>query len=241
MANRFQNKSILVTGGVSGIGRAIAIRFAEEGAHVTVTGLTDTEVQNFLEQSKEIHAVKLDVRDSLLVDEVTKRIGSLDVLVNTAGTIQRGGKEFELEHFSTVLDVNLHGTMRMCVACQAGLKQKAGNVINIGSLFSSFGAAHAPAYSASKGAVVQLTKSLAAAWAVDGIRVNAVAPGWIETAFTQPVSEDVLRSDGILARTPLGRWGTPEDVAGPVLFLASDDAQFITGSVIPVDGGYSIV
>ncbi len=241
MANRFQNKTVLVTGGVSGIGRAIAVRFAEEGAHVTVTGLTDTEVQKFSEQGKEIHAVKLDVRDSLLVDEVTTSIGPLDVLANTAGTIQRGGKEFELEHFSTVVDVNLHGTMRMCVACQVGLKQKAGNVINIGSLFSSFGAAHAPAYSASKGAVVQLTKSLAAAWAVDGIRVNAVAPGWIETAFTQPVSEDASRSDGILARTPLGRWGTPEDVAGPVLFLASDDAQYVTGSVIPVDGGYSIV
>ena len=146
-----------------------------------------------------------------------------------------------MEGFSEVLAVNLHGTMRMCLACRESLVRSQGCVVNVGSLFSSLGAPHAPAYSASKGAVVQLTKSLAAAWAVDGVRVNAVAPGWIKTAFTQAVAASEDRSQAIVDRTPLGRWGAPDDVAGPVLFLASEEARFVTGAVIPVDGGYSVV
>ncbi len=241
MGDRFMDRSVLVTGGVSGIGRAIAFRFASEGARVTVTGLSDEDVESFRSESPKIRAVRLDVTDSDSIDSLVGSEGELDVLVNTAGTIQRDGREFSLDGFTAVVDVNLNGTMRMCMAFRESLKRSRGSVINIGSLFSTFGAPHAPAYSASKGAVVQLTKSLAAAWAPDGIRVNAIAPGWIETAFTQPVSEDGVRSDRIVERTPLGRWGTPEDVAGPVLFLASDDARFVTGSVIPVDGGYSVV
>ncbi|MDA7510995.1 SDR family oxidoreductase [bacterium] len=239
--DRFQDKTAVVTGGVSGIGRAVALRLAEEGASVIVTGLTDEEVNGFSAPLDSIQARQLDVTDIESIRRLTDGLESLHVLVNAAGIIQRGGKEFDLEGFAAVVDVNLHGTMRMCVACHDPLLKVRGCVINVGSLFSSFGAAHAPAYSASKGAVVQLTKSLAAAWASEGIRVNAVAPGWIRTAFTEPVSQSNSRSQAILDRTPLGRWGQPEDVAGPVLFLASNEAEFVTGSVIPVDGGYSVV
>ena len=246
-SGRFQGKVALVTGGVSGIGQAVAVRLAQEGAAVTVTGLTGAEVQAF-ESTKTagstetmIRATTLDVRDSSSIAAVVQGFDTLHVLVNAAGIIQREGKEFEPESFASVVDVNLNGTMRMCVACRELLATGKGAVINVGSLFSHFGAAHAPAYSASKGAVVQLTKSLAAAWAEDGIRVNAVAPGWIKTAFTEPVYETPERSHAIMNRTPLGRWGEPADVAGPVLFLASSDAAFVTGSVISVDGGYSVV
>lgn len=239
--DRFLGKTALVTGGVSGIGRAIALRFAEEGADVTVTGVTDEEVNRFSSPHTSVAARRLDVTEPHSIQELTDHLGSLHVLVNAAGIIRRGGKEFDLEDFAAVVDVNLHGTMRMCVACHDALSRGKGSVINVGSLFSSLGAAHAPAYSASKGAVVQLTKSLAAAWAPEGIRVNAVAPGWIKTAFTEAVSQSSSRSQAILDRTPLGRWGRPEDVAGPALFLASEEAGFVTGSVIPVDGGYSVV
>jgi NAD(P)-dependent dehydrogenase (short-subunit alcohol dehydrogenase family) len=137
-----------------------------------------------------------------------------------------------------VLDVNLTGTMRMCLAAREKLATAQGAVVNTGSMFSFFGAAHAPAYAASKGGVAQLTKSLAAAWAPQGIRVNAVAPGWIATELTRPAVEDQLRSGAILGRTPMARWGEPEDVAGAALFLLSDAARFVTGVVLPVDGGY---
>jgi NAD(P)-dependent dehydrogenase (short-subunit alcohol dehydrogenase family) len=139
-----------------------------------------------------------------------------------------------------VLDINLNGTMRVCAAARAGLKERQGCIINTASMLSFFGGGLVPAYSASKGGVAQLTKSLAIAYAADQIRVNAIAPGWIATPLTQALQDDPVRAGPILARTPLGRWGTPEDVAGPVLFLASDAARFMTGVVLPVDGGYLI-
>ena len=128
----------------------------------------------------------------------------------------------------------------MAVACRAALAKARGAIVNIASMHAIFGAPLSPAYAASKAGVVQLTKSLAVAWAEDGIRVNAIAPGWIETPMTVPARSDAARNRAILERTPLGRWGTPDDIVGPALFLASDAARFITGAVLPVDGGYSV-
>jgi NAD(P)-dependent dehydrogenase (short-subunit alcohol dehydrogenase family) len=158
--------------------------------------------------------------------------------VNAAGILLRGGREFEMESFEKVVAVNLFGTMRMCTLARPLLAQRGGAIVNLASMLSFFGSPYAPAYSASKGGVAQLTKSLAAAWAPDGVRVNAVAPGWIETPLTQPLRDDPAREAAILARTPMGRWGTPVEVGGAVRFLLSEEARFVTGAVLPVDGGY---
>jgi NAD(P)-dependent dehydrogenase (short-subunit alcohol dehydrogenase family) len=152
----------------------------------------------------------------------------------------RRNAEHEPEVFADVIDINLNGSMRVCTAAREKLKQRKGCIINTASMLSFFGGGLVPGYSASKGGIAQLTKSLAIAYAPDGIRVNAVAPGWIATQLTQALQEDRTRSEAILSRTPLGRWGEPADVAGPVLFLASDAARFVTGVVLPVDGGYLI-
>ena len=163
----------------------------------------------------------------------------IHVLINCAGMIRRH-EEHDPAVFAQVLDVNLNGTMRTCAAARPKLAATQGCIINTASMLSFFGGGLVPGYSASKGGVAQLTKSLAIAYAADGIRVNAVAPGWVATPLTQALQDDPARSAPILARTPLGRWGTPEDITGPVLFLASPAARFVTGVVLPVDGGYLI-
>ncbi len=236
----FRSKSVLVVGGTSGMGAAVARSFVGAGARVMVTGLSETEIERFTADEEGIEARPLDVRDERSVAGLAEQIDGLDVLVHMAGTILRGGAEFEMESFQSVLDVNLNGAMRVSTAFHSKLIRSRGSVVHVASLYSQFGAPHAPAYSASKGAVVQLTKSLACAWAKDGIRVNAVAPGWIETPFTEAVRRSEDRSRSIIDRTPMGRWGQPEDVVGPVLFLASEAARFVTGVVLPVDGGFSI-
>ena len=180
----------------------------------------------------------LDVTDDAAVTAFATKLDRLSVLVNAAGVL-RLGQEFELEAFTRVVDVNLIGTMRMAVACRAALAKAKGAMVNIASMHAIFGAPLSPAYAASKAGVVQLTKSMAVAWAEDGIRVNALAPGWIETPMTAPARADAARNRAILERTPLGRWGTPDDLVGPALFLASDAARFITGAILVVDGGYS--
>jgi NAD(P)-dependent dehydrogenase (short-subunit alcohol dehydrogenase family) len=241
-------RHVLITGGISGIGRAIAEAFAAEGCRVTVTGKTREEVEQAQLFRNNICSLALDNVRSFALDntkpaeiaEVISTFDRLDVLVNAAGMILRDGKEFEAESFATVVDVNLNGTMRLCSAARELLFASRGCIINIASMLSFFGSGHAPAYSASKGGVAQLTKSLAIAWAPQGVRVNAIAPGWIETALTAPLTADAAKNAAIVARTPLGRWGQPADVAGAALFLASPAAAFITGVVLPVDGGYSV-
>ena len=240
MSHRSKRK-ILVTGGSSGIGAAIAQAFATNGDHVIATGATKEEVERAQVQSEStaISFQELDVRDGNAVQACIDEIDSLDVLVNCAGVIRRNA-EHQPGVFADVIDINLNGSMRVCTAAREKLKQRKGCIINTASMLSFFGGGLVPGYSASKGGIAQLTKSLAIAYAPDGIRVNAVAPGWIATQLTQALQEDSQRSEAILSRTPLGRWGEPADVAGPVLFLASDAARFVTGVVLPVDGGYLI-
>lgn len=245
-SNEFSDRQALVTGGTSGIGQAVAGALQRAGCRVLVTGYTRDEVRRFQEsQAGEtagypIEAVELDVGQPEAVGELAGRVAELRILVNCAGTIEREGREHDPAVFARVVDVNLNGTMRVCSAFRPHLVASRGSVVNTASMLSMFGSGHVPAYSASKGGIVQLTRSLAIAWARDGVRVNAVAPGWIETRLTQPLVDDAARRDEILRRTPLGRWGQPDDVAGAVLFLCSDAARFITGVVLPVDGGYSI-
>jgi NAD(P)-dependent dehydrogenase (short-subunit alcohol dehydrogenase family) len=231
-------RKILVTGATSGIGAGVARAFAACGDQVTATGATDAEVEAAAHRDGLVHR-RLDVRDGEAVKRLLDELGEIDVLVNCAGIIRRGA-EHDPEVFAQTLDINLTGTMRVCAAARTQLAVRAGCIVNTASMLSFFGGGLVPGYSASKGGVAQLTKSLAIAYAADGIRVNAVAPGWIATPLTQALQDDAARSAPILARTPLGRWGTPDDVAGPVLFLASAAARFVTGVILPVDGGYLI-
>ena len=239
MPKRFNNKVVLLTGGTSGIGLGIANAFANQGARVIATGATREEVDQAKSMNSKIDFKQLNVSTSENVQDFFENIDTLDVLINCAGIIKR-----ELEHdpevFQEVINVNLNGTMRACSAARDFLKETNGSIINIASMLTFFGGGLVPAYSASKGGIAQLTKSLAIAYASDQIRVNAIAPGWIKTPLTKALQQDKNRANAILSRTPMNRWGEPEDLAGPAMFLASDDAKFVTGSIIPVDGGYMI-
>ncbi|MCW5620514.1 MAG: SDR family oxidoreductase [Burkholderiales bacterium] len=231
LANRFA----FVTGGTSGIGLAIARGLAAAGATVRVSGLTDHEVAAATTAGED--AVRLDVADGDAVEAVIGRLNRLDVLVNCAGMIRRGA-EHEADVFEQVVGVNLVGTMRCCTFARPLLARDGGSIVNIASMLSFFGGGLVPGYSASKGGVAQLTRSLAIAYAADRIRVNAVAPGWIATPLTEALQADEARSRAILDRTPLQRWGKPDDIAGACVFLCTPAAAFITGAILPVDGGY---
>jgi len=233
----FSGAEVLVIGASrAGIGAAIARAFQDSGARVAITGAEPEPVE---EDRGRFTYTCLDVTDPDAVRALAEATGRLDVLVNCAA-ITRRGEEMEPGFFQRVVDVNLHGTFRTALAFHPYLKASAGSVVNIASMYASFGSPRNPAYGASKAAVVQLTKSLAIAWAPDGIRVNAVAPGFIVTEQSARSRTDSAHVAAVSARTPLGRWGEPGDIAGTVLFLASAAAGFMTGACLPVDGGYSV-
>ena len=234
--HRTQNKSVIVTGGTSGIGAAVSRVLSDAGWHVIAASNSQTEIDAF-ERPSGLDVKFLDVTDDASVSALFTTLSRLDALVNCAGILQRGA-EYDLAVFQRVIDVNLIGTMRCCLAAQPLLAESNGAIVNTASMLSTFGGPLVPAYSASKGGVAQLTKSLAGKWADDGIRVNAVAPGWIETEMTQGLRESPERSEAILGRTPMKRWGKAEEVGNVVKWLLSDDASFVTGSIYPVDGGY---
>lgn len=235
-----KGQTALVTGGTGGIGGAIAAGLADAGCTVTVTGATTDEIAKFPRPHRNILPGVLDVTAPEQISDFVSKFSELHILVNAAGIILRDHREYDPDDFARVLDVNLTGTMRMCTACYPLLSQTGGVVLNLASMLSYFGSGYVPGYSASKGGIVQLTKSLAIGWAKDKIRVNALAPGWIETPLTKALRDNPERSQEILNRTPLGRWGRPEDLAGAAVFLCSPAAAFITGVTLPVDGGYSI-
>lgn len=231
----FTGQHALVTGGTSGIGLAIARGLQQAGARVTVLGLPPRNAVD----TQGFEVLDIDVRDAKAVTGLGERWDRLDILVNAAGIIRRQA-EHEPEMFEQVIDINLNGSMRVAQAVHPLLAKARGKVVNVASMLSFFGAGLAPAYSASKGGIAQLTKSLAIAWAPEGVRVNAIAPGWIATPLTQALQDDPIRSAAIVGRTPMGRWGQPQDLSGPVMFLCSDAAAFVTGVVLPVDGGYLV-
>ncbi len=236
-----QQPTALVTGGTSGIGAGVSRALAAAGWRVFASGVSRAELEAF-EPTAGVVPLLMDVTDQGSVDAALQQIeGDLCGLVNCAGILQRGGAEFEIDRFRQTLEVNLVGTMRVCLAAKPRLAATGAAIVNTASMLSFFGSPFVPGYAASKGGVVQLTKSLAAAWAADKVRVNAVAPGWIATPLTQALQDDALRAAPILQRTPQGRWGLPDEVGSAVLFLLSDASRFMTGAVVPVDGGYSAV
>lgn len=233
----FSGVNVLVVGASrAGIGAAIARAFQDAGALVAITG---AELEPAEEDRTRFAYTQLDVTDLEAVRALASRTERLDILVNCAAITSRG-EEMEPAFFEHVVNVNLHGTFRTAEAFHPQLKAHRGSVINIASMYATFGSPRNPAYGASKAAVAQLTKSLAIAWAADGIRVNAVAPGFIVTQQSAKSRTDPAHVAAVSLRTPMGRWGQPEDIAGPVLFLASSAAEFITGVCLPIDGGYSI-
>lgn len=245
-----EGKTALVTGAGRGIGRGLALAFAEAGADVALTSRTEAELAAVAQEVQALGrravAFKSDVSTAEsargAVERAIEDLGRLDVLLNAAGTAIRGPAEDVTEaQYDRMLDVNLRGTY---FACQAAgrhmLERGSGSIVNIGSLTTSFGLPLRSVYAATKGAVGQLTKTLAVEWAARGVRVNCIAPGWILTPLTQPLHDDAAQSSWITGRTPMGRWGTPEDLQGAAVYLASDASAFMTGQTLYVDGGFIV-
>jgi 2-deoxy-D-gluconate 3-dehydrogenase len=241
----------LVTGGNGGIGLGMATGLAKAGATVMIAGRNgaknDAAVAGLRALGAKAESIAVDVTDpasiTAMVEETAKRLGRLDILVNNAGTNIRNRPEtYKLEDWHSIINTNLTSGMLASQAAYPYLKAHGcGRVINNGSMLSIFGLPLHVAYGASKGGVVQMTKSTAVAWAADGITVNVVLPGWIDTDLTRKARQDMAGlNDNVLARTPSKRWGEPGDFEGVAAFLASDAAAFITGVAIPVDGGYSV-
>ena len=239
-------KVALVTGGNGGIGLGMAKGLSAAGATVMVAG-RDGEKNKHAVQALggNAEAITVDLAQEggarAAIDAAASKFGRLDILVNNAGiNIRKAPQDYALEEWHRVLNINLTSLFVCCQSAYPYLKVRGGKIINIGSMMSIFGASFAAPYGASKGGMVQLTKSLASAWAAENIQVNAVLPGWIDTELTKGAREQVAGlHEKVLARTPAGRWGVPQDMAGIAVFLASPASDFITGTAIPVDGGYA--
>lgn len=245
-----KGKVAIVTGGNGGIGLGMARGLASAGARVVVAARNPEKsraaVAELERLGAEAVAIQVDVTDEAAVNAMVRttrdRWGRIDVLVNNAGiNIRKPAHELNLEEWHRVLDTNLTSAFLCARAVYPAMKAGGGGkIINIGSMMSIFGASFVPAYGASKGGIVQLTKALACAWARDNIQVNAVLPGWIDTDLTRRARQEIPGlNETVLGRTPAGRWGTIDDLAGIAVFLASSASDFITGAAIPVDGGYS--
>ena len=241
----------IVTGGNGGIGLGMARGLAGAGARVVIAARNADKsraaVEDLAGRGGEALAVATDVADegsvARLVQATLDRWGRLDVLVNNAGiNIRKPVHELALDEWRQVLDTNLTSAFLCSKAAYPAFKAAGGGkIINIGSMMSIFGAAFAPAYGSSKGGIVQLTKSMAVAWARDNIQVNAVLPGWIDTDLTRNARREVTGlNESVLRRTPAGRWGGIDDMAGVAVFLAAPASDFVTGTAIPVDGGFAI-
>jgi len=245
-----KGKAALVTGGNGGIGLGMAKGLAQAGASIAVAGRDDKKNASAIAALKSLGvtaiAVKVDLQDEnstrAMVEEAAQKLGRLDILVNNAGiSIRKAPQDYTLAEWHQVMDTNLTSAFVASQAAYPHLKRGGrGKVVNIGSMMSIFGGGYLAPYGASKGAIVQLTRSLATAWAKDNIQVNAVLPGWIDTALTRRAREELVGLDErVLSRTPAGRWGEPADLAGVAVFLCSAASDFVTGTAIPVDGGYS--
>jgi 2-deoxy-D-gluconate 3-dehydrogenase len=245
-----KGKVAIVTGGNGGIGLGMARGLARAGARVVVAARNKEKSSAAVRELQALGAgalaISVDVTDeksvAALISETAERCDRLDILVNNAGiNIRKPAQDLSLEEWRQVLDTNLTSAFLCSRSAYAHMKRAGGGkVINVGSMLSIFGAAFAPAYGASKGGIVQLTKSLATAWARDNIQVNAVLPGWVDTELTRQARKEIQGlHERVLAGTPAGRWGGIDDFAGIAVFLASAASDFLTGTAIPLDGGYS--
>jgi 2-deoxy-D-gluconate 3-dehydrogenase len=243
-----KGKNSLVTGSRTGLGAGIALGLAQAGANVVVNGSRAEGIDEVCHRVRAcgVKAV-CGIADlagaqacSDLVALTIEELGSIDILINNAGIIRRSpAADYKEEDWAAVLEVNLNAVFRLSqLAGRAMLAQGRGKIVNIASLLSFQGGVFVPAYAASKGAVAQLTKALANEWAAKGVNVNAIAPGYMETANTAPLRADPVRSRQILERIPAGRWGTAEDLAGAAVFLSSAASDYLHGHVLVVDGGW---
>jgi 2-dehydro-3-deoxy-D-gluconate 5-dehydrogenase len=242
-----KGKAALVTGGNGGIGLGMAQGLAQAGAKLAIAGRDKSKNAEALKSLPGAIALEADLKDEkacrAMVDEAAKRLGRLDILINNAGmNVRKQPQEFTLDEWKLVMDTNLTSAFVASQTAYPHLKKAgAGKIVNIGSMMSIFGASFTTAYAASKGGIVQMTRAMATAWARDHIQVNAVLPGWIDTALTRGAREQVKGlHENVLRRTPAGRWGEPKDLAGIAVFLCSPASDFVTGTAIPVDGGYSV-